>query len=157
MRNIQKLKTFCVNVPDKKFKKITSSSFKWYSRFEWSTAVERFHSNSRADELRLSNYDRPRVQTQAFSEEREEGPVDDDEIHRFLELQKFIRGELFAESTYFDSGNKGNGENNEKDSRSQGIRPEVEDVFYGDTVESEKERVARKEKEGNQADINHQL
>ena len=109
-----------------------------------STAIDGFQSNSWEDGLRKRNDISPHDHTtNALSGKRDissrEG-IDDYEIQRFRELQKFIRSELVAEGSYVDADNKGDDfQTGEEDSRSQ----ETED---NDSLE---DRLTGNEFEGN--------
>lgn len=115
--------------------------------FQLSTAIDGFQSNSWEDELRRRNDFSPHDHTtKALSGTRDISSrqgIDDYEIQRFRELQKFIRGELVAEGSYVDVNNKGDDfQTGEEDSRSQ----ETED---NDSLE---DRLTGKEFEGNTFD-----
>lgn len=112
-----------------------------------STAIDGFQSNSWEDDLRKRNDFSPHDHTtKALSGKRDISSrqgIDDYEIQRFRELQKFIRGELVAEGSYVDVNNKGDDfQTGEADSRSQ----ETED---NDSLE---DRLTGKEFEGNTFD-----
>ena len=83
----------------------------------------------------------PHGNTKALSGKRDissRGGIDDDEIQRFRELQKFIRSELVAEGSYVDVHNKGDDfQTDEEDSRFQETEDDdsLEDRLTGEEFE----------------------
>ena len=99
------------------------------------------------DELRQRNDISPHDNTKALSGKRDirlRGGIDDYEIQRFIELQKFIRVEPVAEGSYVDVHNKGDDfQTGEEDSTSQETEDaesleDTEEEFEGNTSNHEK-------------------